>query len=303
MTHTLLTPVTIAEQALATLYESTVMRGLVHMDLTKEFTAAKVGDTVNIRKPATFVAKNFNRTTGIELQDATEGSIPMKVDQFQDVSFAVTDEELSMNIEDFDAQMLTPAMEALAVGMDTALLGLRDDITQEVGTDAAFPWDKPEVLIDAGRILDQNLVPASDRYSVIGPTAKAHWINTPILKQADQSGNTEALRRASLGRDLFGFETYYTNNIKVPEDITTPGNPTTEVGLAFHNSAFAFASVPLPSNPGSVSHVETFKGVSLRVTMQHDINKKQTIVSIDTLFGIKTLDPNRAVLLKGADAA
>jgi hypothetical protein len=303
MAHTLLNPVTIAEQALATLYESTVMRGLVHVDLTKEFTAAKVGDTVNIRKPATFVAKKFDRSTGIELQDATEGSIPMKVDQFQDVSFAVTDEELSMNIEDFDAQMLTPAMEALAVGMDTALLGLRDDITQEVGTDSAFPWDKPEVLIDAGRILDQNLVPASDRYSVIGPTAKAHWVNTPILKQADQSGNTEALRRASLGRDLFGFETYYTNNIKPPVDAPESGDPTTEVGLAFHNSAFAFASVPLPSNPGSVSHVETFKGVSLRVTMQHDINKKQTIVSIDTLFGIKTLDPNRAVLLKGADAA
>lgn len=303
MAHTLLTPDVIAKQALASLYETTVMRGLVHTDLSKEFTTSKVGDTINVRKPATFVAKDFDRSQGIELQDGAEGSVPVKLDKFKDVSFAVTDEELTLNIESFDAQLLTPAMEALAIGVDTSLLDLRSEITNEVGQASGFEYNKPESLIDAGRVLDQAHVPPTGRRAVLGPAFKADWLNTPILKQADQSGTTEALRRASLGKDLFGFDTYMTNNIKAPGASPEAGDPTTEVGLAFHDSAFAFASAPLPKNPGSASHVATYKGISLRVTMQHDITYKQTVVSVDILYGVKVLDPNRAVLIKGADAA
>lgn len=303
MANTFLTPDIIAKQALATLYETTVMKPLIHTDLTAEFSSAKVGDTINVRKPATFTAQDFNRATGIQLQEANEGSIPVKLDQFKDVSFSVTDEDLALEIEDFDTQLLTPAMEALAVAVDSTILSLRNDILQEVGLSTGFEYTVPESLIDAGRVLDTNLLPPSGRYAVIGPAAKAHWLNTPLLKQAEQSGTTEALRRASLGRDLFGFSTYMTNNIKAAGASPAVGEPTTEVGLAFHDSAFAFASAPLPVNPGAVAHVETFKGISLRVSMQHDIRYKQTVVSVDLLFGVKTLDPNRAVLIKGADKA
>lgn len=301
--HTILTPDVIAKQALATLYETTVMKNLIHTDLTKEFTQAKVGDTVNVRKPAVFESKKFNRSNGIELQSAEEGSIPVKLDQLDDVSFSVTDEELSLEIESFDDQLLTPAMEAIAIGIDTAILAQRDKITQEVGATEGFEWNKPETLIDAGRILDQNLLPNTGRYAVLGPAAKAQWLNTPLLKTVSQSGTTEALRRASLGKDLFGFDAYMSNNIKPAGVSPAAGEPTTEVGLAFHESAFAFASAPLPTNPGSLTSVVTHKGVSLRVTMQHDIRYKQTIVSVDVLYGIATLDPTRAVLLKGEDAA
>lgn len=302
MANSFLTPDIIAKQALATLTETLVMKPLIHTDLSKEFTSSKVGDTINIRKPATFVSKPFDRSVGIELQDATEGSIPVKLDRLEDVSFAVTAEDLTLEIEDFDTQLLTPAMEAIALGIDTNILGLRGDITQSVGLNDEFPFEKPESLIEAGALLDTNLVPETGRSAVVGPYTKANWLNSPLIKQADQSGNTEGLRRASIGRDLFNFDVYRTNNIKQIASPTS-GQPTTEVGLAFHESAFAFASAPLPATPGSVSHVETHKGISLRVTMQYDINKKQTIVSCDVLYGIKTLDPQRAVLIKGADAA
>lgn len=303
MANTLLTPDTIAKQALATLSETLVMKPLIYTDLTGEFGAAKVGDTINVRKPAVFEARDFNRANGIDIQDANEGSIPVTLDQFKDVSFTVTSEELALDIESFDTQLLTPAMGAIATGVDAAILGLRQDIEQSVGLADGFEYGKPEALIDAGRILDQNLVPVDQRKAVVGPAAKADWLNTPILKQADQSGNTEALRRASLGNDLFGFETYMTNNIKPAAASPSTGEPTTEVGMAFHNSAFAFASAPLDVPPGAVGYTATHQGISLRVVMQYDISKKATTVSVDTLFGVKTLDPKRAVLIKGADAA
>lgn len=303
MANTFITPDQIAKQAMASLSETLVMKNLVHTDLSAEFTSAKIGNTVNIRKPAVFTSKKFDRKKGIEIQDANEGSIPVKLDQLEDVSFSVTDEDLALEIEDFDAQLLTPAMEAIAVGIDTSLLTLRDKITQSVGLSEGFAFNTPEVLIKAGAVLDANLLPPSGRSAVVGPHTKADWVNTPLLKNAEKSGSTEALRRASIGNDLFGFSTYMTNNIKSPEEGGAVGTPTTEVGLAFHETAFAFASAPLPSSPGAVSHVETYKGISLRVTMQHDITHKQTIVSVDVLYGYELLDEKRAVLLKGEDVA
>lgn len=302
MANKFLTSDIIAKQALATLTETLVMKPLIHTDLTKEFGRHKVGDTINVKKPATFEARDFDRAKGIELQDYQEDSVPVKLDKFKDVSFAVTSEELALDIENFDEQLLTPAMQAVALGIDTAILDLRDDITNEVGTNKEFPFNRPEVLIDAGRVLDQNNVPVDNRRSVIGPAMKANWLNSELVKRADQSGSTEGLRKANLGKDLFGFDTYYTNNIKTPTQ-SGAGTPTTEIGMAFHDSTFAFASAPQEVPPGAVGAVATHEGLSLRTIMQYDIMKKQTIVSVDILFGVKTLDPNRAVLLKGADAA
>ena len=64
MANTLLTPSVIAQAALATLYETTVAAQLVHRDYDSEF-VARVGDTVTIRKPAVFEAKEFDEATGI----------------------------------------------------------------------------------------------------------------------------------------------------------------------------------------------------------------------------------------------
>lgn len=303
MVNAFLTPDVIAKQALASLYETTHMLPLVYTDLTSEFAAQKIGNTINVRKPATFTAKLFNRANGIELQDANESDIPVVLDNIADVSFAVTSEELTLDIEKFDEQLLTPAMEAISQHIDLAILSLRSGITQVVGQAAGFEWDKPESLIDAARILDVNKVPASERFAVVGPTTKSKWLNTDLLKHAEKSGSTEALREGSIGKNLFGFESFQSGNIGQPAVTPAIGAPTTEVNLAFHKTAFAFASAPLEVAPGSNASVVNYKGISIRVAYQYDINKKQTIVSLDTLYGVKTLDPLRAVLIKGANRA
>lgn len=207
MANTLLTPSVLARQSLATLYETTQMLPLVYTDVSTAFATAKVGDTVNVRKPAVFTASEFNRAVGIVPQDATETSIPVTLNKIADVSFTVTTEDLTLKISDFAAQFLDPAMEAIAQHVDKAILALRADITQKAGiTPAGFEWDKPEVLIEAGRILDINKVPTADRFAVTGPTTKAKWLNSDLVKNADRSGSTAALRQGSIGRDLFGLD-------------------------------------------------------------------------------------------------
>ena len=112
MPNEIITPSLVARVGLATLYNTTVLAGLVWRDFDPDF-SGKQGDTITIRKPAVFEAKEFNRATGIELQDIDEDGVPLKLDHLADVSFPVTAEELTLSIDDFSARLLTPAMEAI----------------------------------------------------------------------------------------------------------------------------------------------------------------------------------------------
>jgi hypothetical protein len=60
MPNNLLTVDVIAGEAIATLYESTVMAGLVHRDYEGDFTGNS-GDVITIRKPTVFTVNEFDR--------------------------------------------------------------------------------------------------------------------------------------------------------------------------------------------------------------------------------------------------
>ena len=289
MANTFLTPQIIATRALATLYETTVMAQLVHRDFDADF-RGKQGDTITVRKPATFTATEFDRGTGIVPQNATESGVDVTLNHFSDVSFNVTTEQLTLEIEDFGTQLLDPAMEAIAQKIDTDLLALRDDIVQTAGATTGRELTKPEILIDAGKVLNQAKVPTTDRSAVVGPVTNADWLDTDVLKKVNESGSTEALREAYIGRRLFGFDPYWTQHVAEPEE-----------GVAFHRTAFALVTRPLEIPPGAQdATIMNYKGFGLRVVYDYDIKYKQTVVSVDCLYGTKTLDANRAVLLQGA---
>ena len=316
MANTFLTAQVIARQALANLYETTVAASLVHRDYEAEFNR-KQGDAITIRKPAMFTANEYNRAAGITVQEAQETSVNMTLNHFADVSFAVTSEDMTLRIQDFDEQLLTPAMEAIAQKIDRDILALRDDIVQEVGDatpnaagedyagyNGDYPWSDSRVLIQAGNVLDLKNVPAAQRSVIAGPTTKARWVAEKTWRQADKRGSTEGLLEASMGGRVSGFDPYWTQNIGQPAGSPTTGEPTTEVNVAFHRTAFALAFRPLELPQGALdAAIMNYKGFALRIIRDNDIDTKQMVVSIDCLYGTKTLDANRAVLIKGADAA
>lgn len=315
MANQFLTATVIARQALANLYETTVMASLVHRDYEAEF-SRKQGDAITIRKPAVFTAQEYDRTQGINIQAAQEGSVNMTLNHFADVSFAVTSEDMTLKVQDFDEQLLTPALEAISQKIDRDLLVLRDDITTEVGDatpnaagedytgyNGNYPWSDSRVLIQAGAILDTKKVPGMQRSVVTGPTTKSRWIAEKAWRSADRRGSTEGLLEASMGNRVSGFDPYWTQNVGQPAQSPASGQPTTEVNVAFHKTAFALAFRPLELPQGAIdAAMVPYKGFALRVVRDYDVNLKQMVISIDCLYGTKTLDANRAVLIKGADA-
>ena len=99
-----LTPMHVAREALMVLKNNTVMSQLVSRDYDNEF--AEVGDTVMVRHPANFQVDLFDQTTGIKIQNAVEGKVPVILDSIFDVSFNITSKELSLDINDFSQQLI-----------------------------------------------------------------------------------------------------------------------------------------------------------------------------------------------------
>ncbi len=286
MANTFLTPSLIARAAIATLYNNAVMARLVWRDFDQDFSGAQ-GDTITIRKPATFTAQEFARPAGITIQDATEASTTVVLDKLVDVSFAVTAEDLALEVTEFGAQLLAPAMEAIVQQIDTYLLALRSDVvTNDVGTDGVTPTD-PLLMIDARKLLQDAKVPISGRYAVLDTAASAEFLKDPLYHQAEQRGDTVGLREAEIGRK-FGFDTFETQAISDGD------------GVAFHRTAFALAMRTLPLPMGAAnSAIASYKGFGIRVVIDYDNDQKQDVVSLDVLLGVKTLSEDRACLILG----
>ena len=279
MANTILTPDIIAREALMVLRNNAVMANLVHRDYSSDFVGA-VGDTITVRKPATFVANEY--TGSITVQDATETGVEVKMDKHLDVSFAVTAKQMTMDIADFSKQLLVPAMQAFADKVDRYLLALESEATARHAhsSGAIAPAD----MIAARKFLTQNAAPLADRRFVVGAAAEADLLGNELFVSAEKVGDTAALREASLGRK-FGMDVY------VDQNIAKNGNYVPSI--AFHKNAMALVTRPLALPQGAAkAAIMNYDGFGLRVVYGYDMNTKTDTISIDMLCGVKLLDDN-----------
>ena len=283
MANTFLTPDIIAREALMVLRNNAVMANLVHRDYSSEFVAG-VGDTITIRKPASFEAKEYEGS--IEVQDATEDGVPVKMDKHLDVSFAVTSKQLSMDIEEFSRQLLVPAMQAFQDKIDSYLLGLSADITNKVTATGVMQND----IVDARKYLTTAAAPLTERRFVYGSDTEAALLKTDLFISAEKVGDEgTALREASLGRK-FGMDFYVDQN----------ADSASINAMAFHKNAVALVTRPLALPKGAANAaIVDYDGFGLRVVYGYDMNTKTDTISIDMLCGVKTLDKKLASVIVG----
>jgi hypothetical protein len=294
---TLITPSVIASAALPTLYNTIVLAGLVSRDYDSDF-SGKAGDTITVRKPATFSVDEFDRADGIQLQDPSEGSFTVSLDTIPDVSFPVTTEELTLEVDQFRERLLTPAMEAIAQYLDGKLAETLIDAAEGVGGGgtASATGSTPEnaAFREARAKLSRAKLPLTGRYAVLSPEATAEVLGDELIVAVDKSGSPLALREGIIGR-LFGIESYESQVLGYGA-----GDAGQADGVAFHRSAIALVTRTLEKPMGladSQVAVENYKGLGLRVVYDYDVDKKQDIVSVDFLYGRKAVRPEGAVQL------
>lgn len=298
----LLTMSQIANRALATLYNSTVLAGIVHRDYDPAF-AGKQGDTVNVRVPVVFTATRFNRGTGIVLQNPAEDTFPVVLDTIADVSFPVTSEDMTLVIDDFAERLLNPAMEAIVQQVEGDLAEELVDAANQVANPSGDAVEKQtgggvvtgtnaDTLIDARTKIGRNKLPYLNRFAIWSPEGAGKLLKDARMVEADKRGDTDGLREAAIGRK-FGFDNYEANVLGYG-----PGDRGEADGIAFHRDAITLASRTLEKPLGKVgaqSAISNYKGLGLRVVYDYDITYKQTVVSVDFLYGVRAVRPQGAV--------
>lgn len=287
MANTFLTVQEIARAALPLLHDNLVFPALTYKDYSGEFQAK--GDTIQVRKPAKFVANEFTDT--ITTQDTTEGNVLVKLDKIADVSTVLTAKEMALNIEDFTAQILQPAMMAIAEKINKDGLALYVDVVgvNTTGTAGTTPSTLADIA-GAAKVLNQNKAPMEGRAAVWDAEALAAFQTLDAVVHAEKSGSTAALREGSIGR-LLGIDNYMSQAVANDGEYTA--------NMVFHKNAFAFVNRPLEVAHGAESYVTSYNGLSIRVTMGYDMQTKKQTLSIDCLYGYKTLYPELAVVVKG----
>jgi hypothetical protein len=249
----------VVAQMLGVLERDTVLAQFTWRDLGADRFKGVKNDTVTLKVPAFTTARTRVMRGGapIIVDELDETSVDVKLDTHVYKAIGVSDEEMTLDIADFGAQVTSPAMSAVVRKVDDAVGAEMAAADPEVVVplDESDPWLG---LVDARVALNNHSVPAAGRFLAVGANVEAAILKSDRLSKFDTSGSSEALREAIIGR-IAGFTA-----------ITAIGlDP--DVAIAAHRTAFPLALVA-PDVPAGAAWGEkrTYKGLQLRALRDYD---------------------------------
>jgi hypothetical protein len=273
----------IAAQALGLLEREIILPGLVWRDAGGDFAGA-AGDTITLRVPARTQARTrqlrgARPTTSegagiITMDELTETSVDVTLDTDVYSAIPITDENLTLDIVDFGAQVAEPQVRAVAEGIENAvaaeMTGATYATTVTMGTTEGDQYD---ALVDARIALNKANVPMTERFLVIGADMEGRLLKSDELHQVDKAGSSSALRDATLGR-IAGFTAVVSNAL--------PAN----VGFAFHRTAYVLGmrAPVVPAGASAGASTSAF-GLSMRWIRDYDFRNLQDRSLYDTYIG------------------
>ena len=197
-------PIFYAQEALIVLEDALGMAARVHRGYDAERKSSNKGDTIQISKPGTFTTQAGATGTA---QDLTPTSIDMKLDNWREVKFGLTDKELAYTTEKIITDHLSPATYALAHYIETQLTNLYKYVPWSYDV-AATPGAND--IVNARKILRDNagtIVDSAMIHFGIDSTLEAAFLKSEVFHAARIAGdqNMPALLNGSLG-NRFGCE-------------------------------------------------------------------------------------------------
>jgi hypothetical protein len=172
---------------------------------------AKIGTTVNARKPPRYVGRTGQ---AISIEDATETQVPVTLTTQFGVDISFSSADLLLSIDDFSNRFIKPAIAVVANKIDFDGMQLSDTVANSVGTPGTVPNALLTYLL-AGVALDNNATPMDgDRSIVINPLMQATIVDN--LKGLFQSSNQikEQYEKGKMGTSV-GFDWYMDQNTNV----------------------------------------------------------------------------------------
>lgn len=204
-----LNPTIWAQEAIVQLLPNMVLANLVARDFDSK--VAKFGDIVNAFIPGQFeMNKKGALCENVVVQDATGSTLQVPLDQWPQVSFLICDGEEDRSALDLVDSLLTPAVVAMAQGIDRilnaqAMQFLDNSVGHANNGDAT---NIRAYILEAREQMNRNNVPLSGRVMILTPGTETEALSVDALTLAYATGEgPSAIRDATLGRK-YGFDMF-----------------------------------------------------------------------------------------------
>jgi hypothetical protein len=238
-------PLFYANESLIMLEKALGMAGRVHRGYDKN--PAQKGSTIEINRPGTFTAQDAPSVA----QDVNPGALAIKLDQWKEVKFKLSDKELTYTGEKIIADHIRPAVYALADNIDVALASLAYKVPYF--TTKSAPAVVKDVTDLRAKLFNQR-VPLDTPgmvHCMVDGTAEGELLALSAFSQNQGAGlegvNTQL--RGTIGQ-RFGIEFFANQNVQsqpaaVAADQSgtltgTPAAGSTTIALAGLTASFAF---------------------------------------------------------------
>lgn len=298
--HDFIKPKIYASAAIGLLERELAVANLVWRWSAMDFAGA-LDDTINVKVPGRFKAKDRDlRATGedrrIKMDHLQEQTLGVKLTKFPYHATSITDEQLTLDIDNFAVQILAPQVRALQEYIEDMVVaeiigakyvdgGLNDEDVYDAKFRNVKGTLKMEDFYGPGKMGAHALfnrlhtqfslrrIPVNDRVVIAGAEVAEEIRNAPNLVKVNEAGDSSALRDATIGR-LSGFTIVESNQV-----------PTNEM-YAFHKTAFTLATAaPIVPQGATYGATQATPQTALRWMRDYDAMYAEDRSIVDCFAG------------------
>ena len=264
MANNLLTISMITNEALRVLTNSLVFTRAVSRQYDDKFAieGAKIGTTVNLRKPPRYVGRTG---PALQVESSVETYVPLTLDTQFGVDMAFTTQDLTMNISDFSDRFIKPAVAAIANKIDYDGLQQFYNVYNLVGTPgqltdgATTQAEAIAAILAARQRLNEEAAPVDEQRSFVVDPATEVGIVGGLTNLFNPQGTISSIfKKGALGDSTLGFNFAMDQNT---------GVFTTGTATAFTVSAQAGGSVQTNAQTGFTLAVSSTSGTLTKGTV------------------------------------
>jgi hypothetical protein len=230
-----------ALEGLRRLMELTPAVGSVNRQFASELASA--GDTVNAWRADRRTVRRKTRDDEYTETNANVTAVPVKLDQYFFDTIVIKDEEEALTIPELTRTHLMPMIEAIARGMDRAVLGrVHAFLRQGTPLKRAGRLNKistsnaSDFILEAEEVLIGNLAPMEGLWTaIVHHTANTKLMGTDVFQRADARGTSPTLVTGEVG-------TVYNTRVLVSQNVNYVYSPTSDIQTAAINNSGGYAA-------------------------------------------------------------
>ena len=253
-------------------------------------TVASKGDTIHIPKTGSLSVNDKTTNENVTRQAPADDVVDVTLDSHKEVTFLVEDVARAQASQDIRGLYLSDAVIAMAEEIESDIAGeyvnAGDDITFDDSTDATI---EASMLSIRKAFVDAKVPMLAPRYLYGSSTLTNALLGVDKFTKANEYGSSTPVQDGVLG-DMFGIPLFES------QLVVSAGSPAVEHNLAYTKDAIALVMRALPTdgNGEGVSQsvvTDPESGISMRITSSYDANALGRQVTLDVLYGIKTVRP------------